>query len=121
MINAIKLTVPETHVQCGQGTTCEAGEHPGALVWYESSFDDALDVAPGDMLLLEMDQAAGEVSFVFCTTRAGVRDLHNGVRVRAVDGKDGRDNRYSMYIEVLLELQPEAAGAFKRLAAKRDA
>jgi len=104
-------------VGSGRDFTVSSAEKEGSLVWYESSFADVFEASPGDLILLDMDKESAEnCSFVFANTRAGVRDLHNGVRVRAVDGKEGRDNRYSMYMEILVELVPGEAGAFKRLA-----
>ena len=93
-------------------------EKHGSLVWYESGFQEPFELEAGDLVLLEMAPDSAKCMFVFANTRAGYRDLSSGLRVRAVDGTEGRDNRFSMYAELLLDVEPKEANAFEAAAGR---
>jgi hypothetical protein len=88
------------------------------IVWCESTFERTVRVEDGDSVLLEMDTLA-TCMFVYAEARSGPRDLGttgekmhpetHGVRIRPVDGLAGKDNRYNMYMELVLTLPPAHA------------
>ena len=84
---------------------CTQPDAQGKLEWVESDFDGVFALQAEDVVLLAMEKGA-KTSFVYALSNPALRDVGCGISVRGVDGFDGQENRYGLFLELLVRAGP---------------